>query len=150
MTMGLEPHYARLKGAWLKGNRDREAALNLMFHAWMHWADPSFVTGLNDDPDALRIWHEIYDHFGGTEASDDEFLFVAQIMATVTPWALGDESVWSHKAAALSQRLKALRSSMLEPTIFEGRGEYGRYFAHQIRSAQALRTTTKRHDCSAL
>jgi hypothetical protein len=132
VTMGLQPHYVRLKEAWFRGERSRESDLDLMFHAWMHWADPPFVTGLEGDPDAQRIWHEIYEQLGGLGSSDAEFLFVAKVMATVTPWALGDEAEWNHKASELERRLRTSGISRLHPNVFEGRGEYGKYFSHQL------------------
>lgn len=132
--MSLQPRYDRLKQDWIGGDRSREAALDLMFHAWMHWADPPFVTGLRDDPDSSRIWHEIYQHFGGTQSSDAEFLFVAGVMAIVTPWALGDESTWIDNASNLDQRLRQMADVHLTAARFEGRGEYGKYFAHQWRA----------------
>ena len=45
----MEETYLGLKERWLAGERDRELALQLMYLAWMHWADPSFVTGLEYD-----------------------------------------------------------------------------------------------------
>ena len=47
----MEELYHDLKAQWLSGERSREVGLRLMFYAWMHWADPPFVTGLTDDPD---------------------------------------------------------------------------------------------------
>jgi hypothetical protein len=132
--MQLEPGYAKLKEAWLRGERSREANLDLMFHSWMHWADPSFVSGLNDDPDALQIWHQIFEHFGGARSSDIEFLYVAQIMVALFPWALGDEGEWNSIGAALEQQLRTSDASRLSVQMFEERGEYGKYFAHQLRS----------------
>ena len=142
-TMELQPHYSTLKEAWLRGERGRESDLDLMFHAWMHWADPDFVTGLDEDPDALRIWLQIFEHFGGTRSSDVEFLFVAQIMVAFFPFILGDEKEWNCTAALLerrlrtndaSQRLQTGDASSLCAAMFEGRGEYGKYFAHQLRT----------------
>ena len=132
VTMGLQPQYSRLKKAWLRGERGREGDLDLMFHAWMHWADPPFVTGLEEDPDALRIWHEIYERFGGVRSSDAEFLFVAKVMATLTPWALGEESEWNRNSNELDRRLRACDVSSLSVNTFDGRGEYGKYFSHQL------------------
>lgn len=132
--MHMEPRYAELEEAWLRGERGRDESLDLMFHAWMHWADPSCVSGLRDDSDALRIWHEIFDHFGGTRSSDVEFLYVAQIMVALFPWALGDEGRWGGIAAALERQLRTSDASHLSVQMFEERGEYGKYFAHQLRS----------------
>jgi len=130
--MGLQPHYTKLKEAWLRGERGRESSLDLMFHAWMHWADPPFVTGLEDDPDALRIWREIFERFGGVGSTDPEFLFVARVMSIITPWALGEEAEWRRNASELDRKLRMSASSGLSPRTFEGRGEYGKYFSHQL------------------
>ena len=130
--MGLQPHYTELKEAWLGGERGRELSLDLMFHAWMHWADPPFVTGLEDDPDTLRIWREIFERFGGVGSTDSEFLFVARVMSTITPWALGEEAEWRRIASELDRKLRMSASSGLSPKTFEGRGEYGKYFSHQL------------------
>jgi hypothetical protein len=117
-----------------------------MFRAWMHWADPPFVTGLEDDPDALRIWHQIYEHFGGAKSSDIEFLFVAHIMVSLAPWALGDEAEWVSNATALEQRLQTSDSACLSSRVFEARGEYGEYFAHQLRSMPSSTSLQRTHE----
>jgi hypothetical protein len=130
--MGLQPQYTILKQAWLRGERSREVDLDLMFHAWMHWADPPYVTGLDEDNDAFRIWHEIYGRWGGVASADSEFLFVAKIMATVTPWALGDEAEWKRTATELDRRLRTTAISGLDSNVFAGRGEYGKYFLYQL------------------
>ena len=141
--MALQPRWIELKDAWVRGERDRENDLDLMFHAWMHWADPNFVTGLEEDPDALRIWHQIYEYFGGAQSSDVEFLFASHIMVSLFPFILGDETEWNSAAAALKRRLQAVDASQrlktgaatrLSIEMFNGRGEYGKYFAHQLRS----------------
>ena len=44
----------------IEADRDREHALRLLFLAWMHWADPRFVTGMSEDPRAEELWHEIF------------------------------------------------------------------------------------------
>jgi hypothetical protein len=98
----------------------------------MLWADPPFVTGLEDDPEALQIWREIFERFGGVGSSDPEFLFVGRVMSTVTPWALGDEAEWTRIASELDRKLRLSDSSGVSPRTFEGRGEYGRYFSHQL------------------
>jgi hypothetical protein len=97
----------------------------------MHWADPPFVTGMSDDPNAIKLWHEIFDFFGGEKSSDPEFLHVAGMMAHIFPWALGDEIEWE----AIANRMR-LRSLELQPDgfpaeMFEGRSDYGEYFAMQ-------------------
>ena len=127
----MEEVYQKLRSGWAGGDRDRERALHLLFLSWWHWAEPEFLTGLSDDPSAVALWHEVFDHFGGEASSDAEFLFVAGIMATVTPWGLGDEVHWAAAANRLSASARQLRPSGFSPSDFEGRSDYGEYFAHQ-------------------
>ena len=105
-----------------------------MFYAWMNWADPEFVTGLADDPDATALWHQAFAFLGGEESSDPEFLYVSAVMAALFPWELGDEDEWTQRAARLRRRANEVQPSGLSEDLFENRGEYGRYFAHQLRA----------------
>jgi hypothetical protein len=129
----LEAEYERLKTGWQSGNRDRERALHLLYLAWMHWADPPFVTGMADDPEAPELWRAVYAHFGGEDAEDAEFLHVAALMAGLMPWGLGDESEWNSRADRMTARSRKFNPSGFSPEYFEGRGKYGWYFAHQAR-----------------
>lgn len=135
----MEDDYKRLLKGWLSGDRDREQSLHLLFLVWMHWADPPFVTGMSDDPDAEKLWHEIFAHFGGEESNDAEFLHVAAMMAHIFPCALGNEQVWEGAAERMKSRSLQLRPEGFTPELFEGRGDYGDYFAHQARAAPTHR-----------
>lgn len=130
----METDYRRLKADWQGGSRDRENALHLLFLAWMHWADPPFVTGMGDDPDAKDLWCSIFVHFGGEGAQDAEFLHVAGLMAELFPWALGDEHNWSLRAGRMKARSLRLNPDGFSSGFFHGRGHYGEYFAHQART----------------
>ena len=132
-VMGLEAKYRRLKAAWEAGHRDRNDALQLLFLTWMHWADPPFVTGMEDDPEAENLWNNIYEHFGGEVSTDAEFLHVAGLMAGMFPWGLGDEAEWASRATRMRKRSLDLKPQGFSPEDFEGRGDYGDYFAHQAR-----------------
>lgn len=134
-AMELEPDYRRLKAAWELGNRDREDALHLLFLAWMHWADPSFVTGMEYDPDADDLWRSIFRYFDGETSNDAEFLHVAGLMAGLFPWGLGDEIEWASRAKRLEARSLKLKPEGFSPEFFEGRSDYGDYFAHQARAS---------------
>lgn len=134
-TMELEPDYQRLKAAWELGYRDREEALHLLFLAWMHWADPPFVTGMEDDPDAENLWRTIFDYFDGEKSTDAEFLHVAGLMAGIFPWGLGDEVEWASRAQLMKARSLDLVPAGFSPEFFEGRSDYGTYFAHQARAS---------------
>ncbi|WP_375383321.1 hypothetical protein [uncultured Sphingomonas sp.] len=91
----MEEAYRVLREGWAEGDRNRERALHLLYLAWWHWAEPEFLTGLSYDPDVVTLWHEIFDHFGGKASDDAELLYVAAIMAVITPWAFGDEHDWA-------------------------------------------------------
>jgi hypothetical protein len=129
----MEEAYLTLRAGWTTGDRDRERSLHLLFLSWWHWAEPEFLTGLSDDPTAVRLWHEIFGHFGGAASQDAEFLFVSSIMACVTPWAFGDEDVWAGTADTMMARSLLLKPDGFSPETFVGRGDYGEYFAHQSR-----------------
>jgi len=129
----LEKSYLELRDSWERGDRDREHVLQLFFLSWMHWADPPFVTGMSDDPRANEIWHEIFDFFGGEKSSDAEFLHVAGLMAHLFPWVLGDEIEWMTIVKRLKARSLELQPNGFPAEMFEGRGDYGKYFAGQAR-----------------
>ena len=134
----MERDYKKLKTRWLAGERDRELGLRLMFFAWMHWADPAFVTGLTDDPEAQELWRDAFEYSGGETSMDAEFLFVAGIMAELFPHALGDEKEWSQRGSRMKSRAMNLQATALPLSTFDGRGDYGQYFAHQLRSHLVL------------
>ena len=129
----MEEEYRQLRAGWAAGDRDRKRALHLLYLSWWHWAEPEFLTGLSDDPSAVELWHEIFAHLGGEASPDAEFLYVAGIMATVTPWALGDEVHWVAVGKSLKARAQQLRPKGFSPDDFESQGDYGEYFAHQSR-----------------
>jgi hypothetical protein len=129
----MEEDYTQLRDRWDVGDRDREHALRLLFLAWMHWADPPFVTGMSEDPRAEELWHEIFLHFGGEDSCDAEFLHVAGLMAGIFPWVLGDKQAWDAAAERMKMRSLQLRPEGFPPEFFEGRGDFGDYFAHQAR-----------------
>jgi hypothetical protein len=129
----MEATYTELKARWRAGGRDRELALHLLYLAWMQWADPPFDTGMTGDDDAISIWFEIFEFFGAEAASDAEFLYVTAIMATITPEELGGEAIWGPRVERLESRVNELRPEGFGPETFEGRGDYGDYFAHQSR-----------------
>lgn len=130
----MEEAYKHLRNNWGAGDRDRERALHLIFYAWMHWAEPSFVTGMSEDPSASNLWIDVFDYFGGEEATDAEFLHVAGIMVHIFPWALGDKATWEAVAHRMKVRSIELCPKGFPPELFVGRGEFGEYFAHQARA----------------
>lgn len=129
----VEETYTEFKAKWRAGERERELALHLLFLAWMHWADPPFVTNLNADEEAISLWFEVFAFFGAEASSDAEFLYVAAIMATITPCELGGESHWGPRIELLKSRSRQLRPAGFGPEAFAARGDYGNYFAHQSR-----------------
>jgi hypothetical protein len=127
----VETDYLRLKAAWQAGDCSEDDALHLLFMAWMHWADPPFLTGLDDDPEAVTLWLNLFAHFGGEAAPNAEFLHVAGMMAHIFPWMLGDDVEWDARAQRMMARALELKPDGFGPEVFEGRGEYGDYFAYQ-------------------
>ncbi len=131
----MEERYRQLRSIWEAGDRDREHALHLIFYAWMHWADPPFVTGLAEDPTATELWFDVFNYFGGEESSDAEFLHIAGMMIHIFPWALGDEETWETVAQRMKLRSLELRPQGFPPELFEDRADFGEYFLHQARVA---------------
>lgn len=132
-SSNLEPKFLELRGKWRLGGRDREDSLQLLFLCWWHWAEPEFITGLPEDRDTRPLWHEIYSFFGGSESNDSEFLYVAWIMVLIWPWELGDQGRWELVADELEREWRKIRPEGFSPDEFQGRGEYGDYFAEQVR-----------------
>lgn len=134
--MQLEPSYRRLKAAWRSGHRDRDEALQLLFLSWMHWADPPFsLPGWKTTRKRTACGGRFYEHFGGEASTDAEFLHVAGMMAGIIPWTLGDEVEWASRAIRMQARSLDLRPDGFSPEFFEGRSDYGDYFAHQAGAA---------------
>lgn len=128
---GLGVPYETLKARWVRGERGRELGLRLMYLAWMNWADPPFVTGLEGDPASVPMLLELFDYLGGESSEDGEFLFVAYVMLRITPYIFGDARESLARADRMEDAFNRQHPSGISPSIFEGRGEYGRYFAHQ-------------------
>ncbi len=124
----MQAEYDRFKARWLAGERNTALACRLMFHAWMHWADPSFITGLSDDPEAVDIWLGAFESERGESSTSAEFLYVAGLMARLFPWMLGDVQTWE----VLGLRMQARGQSQLGLRTFDGDTEYDRYFTHQF------------------
>ena len=132
----LEDIYNELCRCWAMDVISRELALELMFLAWWHWAEPDFLTGLSYTPEAIPLWRMLFQDFGGEESDDPEFLFVAGVMLNVTPWALpGDEEANEKRAMRMQARSEKLRPQGFEPGYFHEDREYGEYFAHHSRLA---------------
>ncbi|WP_299326685.1 hypothetical protein [Parasphingopyxis sp.] len=129
----MEETYKELKAQWLAGDRDRERNLNLMFLAWYHWAEPSFLTDFEEDSQAVGLWKSIFAHFGGDSSNDIEFLFAAGIMVNIASYMLGDEDEWMQRGKAMIRQAMSVQEEALPLSTFDNRGDYGDYFAHQLR-----------------
>ena len=128
--------FEMLLARWAAGERDRETALRLLFLSWYRNAEPPFLTGLPTEHDTSTICSETFASLGGTSTSDPEVCFVVGLMAEILPWGLGDEASWAETGRLLANRAVTLQTSALSPTVFSGRGAYGKYFSHML-SAQA-------------
>jgi len=90
---------------------------------------------MEDDPDAEDLWRTIFGSFDGERSTDAEFLHVAGLMAGIFPWGLGDAVEWASRAERMKARSLDLEPAGFSPEFFEGRSDYGDYFAHQARAS---------------
>ena len=118
---------------WNAGHHDREIALRLLFLGWLSWmGDPN--TGLATRPPA-DFFKELFDSLGGEDAEDQELWFVVGVMTNVWAGAFGgleSENHWEEIGERFRHSL-GNRVNHMDVGMFEGRGYYGHYFAHQAR-----------------
>lgn len=125
---------------WLMGPHDREVSLHLNFLAWYLIIEPEHLTGFADSrgsADMLaRVFRATHDCLlpDGDASRDSEALYVTGLAAQMFPWALGDEGAWMHRATRYRARYRELLPTGISPSVFEGRGAYGEYFAGQARA----------------
>jgi hypothetical protein len=132
----------KLLEQWNAGNHSRELGLDLMFHCWSLNVESIFLTGFDQARadelglDFAETFNEVHDWFALELRHDPEMLFAVAVMGEITPWALGDENVWIARSLEYRNLYALLEPTGLEPELFDGRSEYGKYFAHQLRYAQ--------------
>ena len=139
--VGAEPRlgaaYEILRNAWRAGDRDRDLALHLMFLAWYLVIEPAHLTGLDEErtpsTEMPLVFTEVHDHFASTIDHDPEMLYVVGLMAQLCPWCIGDVAVWEARSEQYRPAYRRLAPNGNAPSIFEGRGFYGDYFAGQCR-----------------
>ena len=69
----------------------------------------------------------------GSIKDDSECLYVVGLMASLTPYLLGDtEAAWEVRAKSFQARYRELLPEGLDPEVFRDRGAYGKYFAGQV------------------
>lgn len=124
--------YELLNERWQNGARDRETALRLLFLAWYSCSEPAHLTGLGAANPAPQLITDLFTNVGGEDAANEEVWFVVSIMAEVAPWCLGDEKYWQEVGQRFRSRLRE-RDVRVRPALFDRRGAYGDYFAHQAR-----------------
>lgn len=124
--------FARLKERWDAGARDTETALRLLFLCWYGIVEPPGNTGLTGDAAAQEAFGRVFAEAGGLDA-DPEILFAVGHMASLFPFNLGDERKWAALGKKALECARAKNPAGCRPEHFEGRGEYGAYFAHQVR-----------------
>lgn len=124
------PEWQRIQTLWLEGARDRETCLQLAFLVWYSCAEPPFCTGLPYIENYEQLILEAFNHLGGAACNALEVLFVFRVMSAVAPFCLGDEEYWELIGDLFHQRLAGVVPAV---ALFDGRGEYGEYFAHQAR-----------------
>jgi hypothetical protein len=124
----LREAYELLLEHWRGGARDRETTLRLAYLAWYSWAEPAFLTRLDEAPFSL-----IADLLEAIERwQDEEACFVLHVMIEIC-----DDIFSAHEPrlkALIERNLEKLRRDyFIDPGVFAGRGDYGKYFAHQAR-----------------
>ncbi len=140
----LASAYERLKQYWDAGNHEREVALHLLFLAWYGLCEPAHITGFETHDmrsDGLPAWYDqLQDTFNQVHKAiefqiddDPEMLYVVGLMAHLFPYLLGDEREWTDRSERYRQRYRTLLPTGISPSVFEHRGAYGDYFAHQAR-----------------
>jgi hypothetical protein len=131
--------YELLRNAWRAGDRDRDLGLHLMFLSWYLVIEPAHLTGLDEHRTPSRqmplLFTEVHDYFAPSMAQDAEMLYVVGLMARLCPWCIGDVTVWDARSDQYRRAYRRLAPTGLAPSIFEGRGFYGDYFAGQCRVA---------------
>jgi hypothetical protein len=114
----------------------------LLFLVWFSYAEPLFLTEL---PGAVpsSLFGEISDSLGLETTEDAELLFVAKVMIEVCDWGYTSEEGVRASVDRIRQRVEA-RSFDVSPEVFENRGAFGDYFAHQAEGhARAKATRAK-------
>jgi hypothetical protein len=122
---------------WDGGERDRELRLHLLFLAWYCNLEPPHLTGAEvsafPDGGLARLFFEVFQTFEGTVGDDPECLYVIGLMASLTPYLLGDtDAAWEARAKSYQTRYRELLPQGLDPEVFAGRGAYGDYFSGQV------------------
>jgi hypothetical protein len=120
-----------LSERWSEGARDRETALRLLFLTWYNCADPRFLPDL-EPPYSIE---ELFQYLGGESSGDGEFLYSIGIMAELFPYCCGPESLWQARAGVCLARSSELLSGLPRADQFVGRGAYGLYFEHIVRTS---------------
>jgi hypothetical protein len=128
--------YDALRERFDCGHRDRETCLRLMFLAWYACSEPPELTGLPDDG-TKDVFRAAFEELGGELAADPEVLFTTGLMASMFPYCCGSEAEWSAIGDRLTKRYEAVpAASKLTESVFDGRGAYGKYFAHMLQHRQ--------------
>ncbi len=133
----LAAAYEILRDAWRSGDRDRELALHLMFLCWYMLIEPPHLTGLDErrvpSSELIAVFNEVHDYMTPASQGDAEFLYVVGLMSQLAPWLLGDNDMWEARSSQYRAGYRRLQPNGPDPTVFEGRGAYGEYFAGQAR-----------------
>lgn len=114
-----------------------------MFLAWYLCTEPSNLTGLDEDARPLmgsgslgEIFVEVHDDLHRRIPLDPEFNYVVAWMASQFPYCCGPASSGSWEELATQRRgtYERLAPQRFTAEVFEGRGFYGNYFAHIVRT----------------
>jgi hypothetical protein len=123
--------YSALLHRWESGETDRETVLRLMFLAWYACSEPTWLTGLPENPAVNReVFRKAFEHLGGKKTDDPEVVFTVGLMASMFPYCCGDQTAWLSVGQSLTARYEAFpREHRVDADTFLGRGAYGGYFS---------------------
>ena len=128
--------YRLLRNQWNSGVRDRELGLHLLFLSWYGLVEPPFVFGeFVEDEDRLQeTFIDVFEYFESGIEDDPELLYVIGLAAHLFPFVLGDETVWAKRAVVYRERYRKLKPDGIDPSVFIGRGAFGKYYFHQAKT----------------
>ena len=128
----MRAEWDSLLAEWLNGSQTREGALRLLFLSWYSCSEPHYLSGLEGVEPEEGLVDELFEFLGGEETQDVEVLFIIAVMGEVAAWCLGEGDRWRRTANSFWSRLDG---RVPDQELFAGRGAYGEYFAHHIRSS---------------
>ena len=130
----LADAYEILKTQWKNGERGREIGLHLMFLSWYGSIEPPYLTGFLEKETIYELedtFIEIHDYFEPQIFDDAEMLYAFGLAASMFWFVFKDTEIWKQRGEDYQQRYRELAPKGIDPSIFENRGAYGKYYKAQ-------------------